>query len=59
VRLGRHEQDVVEGQALAGELAVEREQPLDVARPQLDVQREDPLDAASPGTVESPGRKVA
>jgi hypothetical protein len=59
VRLGRHEQDVVEGQPLAGELAVEREQPLDVARPQLDVQREDPLDAANPGTVGSPGRKGA
>jgi hypothetical protein len=59
VRLGRHEQDVVEGQALAGELAIEREQPLDVARPQLDAQREDLLDAASPGTIESPGRKNA
>jgi hypothetical protein len=59
VRLGRHEQDVVEGQALARELAVEREQPFDVARPQLDVQREDPLDAANPGTVGSPGWKIA
>ena len=58
VRGGRLEQHVVEGEALARELAAHRDEPLDVLRPELKLHENLPGDTSAQA-AQLPGRKMS